>query len=142
MKSLRQFRRFLVLLLSVTLSVQAMAVASLGSCHRAKALATLQTSVVAMHAHGNGGSAHHDADHGHVKQGAAAVHGGDAGDRPTQDGSRVKCAACAACHLCSVVLSTPTVHADIPAGGTASFPELAVPRVRNVANGLERPPRA
>lgn len=142
MNSLRQFRRFLLLLLSLTLSVQAMAVASLGECHRVKALASVQASLAAKHSHHGDASAHLDTDHGHGKRGAATTQSNDAGDRPAQDGSRVKCAACAACHLCSVVPTTPTVLADIPAGGSVLFPESTVPRVRNVANGLERPPRA
>ena len=142
MHSLRQFRRFLLLLLSLTLSVQAMAVASLGECHRVKAVASLQASLAPMRAHHGEASAHRDADHGHGKHGAAVAQDNDAGDRPTQEASRVKCAACAACHLCSVVPTTPTVLADIPAGGSVLFPESTVPRVRNVASGLERPPRA
>lgn len=143
MKSLRQFRRALFLLLSLTISAQSMAVASLGSCHQVKALAFAQASPISLtHAHHGEASAHHEADHGHGKHIAAAANDNDAGDRPLNVGSRVKCAACAACHVCSVVLTTQTVLADIPADGSVSFPEPAVPRVRNVASGLERPPRA
>ena len=142
MNYFRRFRRFLLLLLSLTLSAQAMAVASFGACHQAKALALSQANVATSHGHHGDASAHPDTEHGHDNHGVAVAHDEDAGDRPTQDGSRVKCAACAACHLCSVVLTTETIIADIPVGGSVSFPESAVPRVRNVANCLERPPRA
>lgn len=141
MNSLRQFRIYLWLFLSLTLSVQAMAVASLGECHQAKALASVQANLASTHKHHWEAPAHHHAEHGHGNHGAAVVHDNDAGDRPTQDGSQVKCSACAACHLCSGVLTTQTVLADIPATGSVSFPESTAPRVRNVASGLERPPR-
>ncbi len=139
-----QFRRLLFLLLSLTLSAQSMAVASLGACHKVKALALLsaQVSVSASHrSHGDVATQHGSA-HVHGKQGAVAAHSGDSEDRSTQDGGRVKCVACAACHAFSVVLPTETALADIPVSGSVSFPESASPRVRNVANGLERPPRA
>lgn len=142
MNFLRQFRRPLLLLLSLTFSMQAMAVASLGACHRAKALALAEASVTAPH-QGHGDVApHHAGERNHRDEDANVTAGGHSKDAPSQDASRVKCAACAACHLCSVVLTTATVDVDIPAVEATFFPESSVPRVRNVANGLERPPRA
>jgi hypothetical protein len=139
----RQFRRALLLLLSLTLSMQAMAVASFGECHRVKALAALAATVTSTtHTQHGDASAHHDAATGHGKHRPAATHNNDTGERTTQDDSRIKCAACAGCHLCSAVLTDARVVADIPAAESALFPESIVPRVRNVANGLERPPRA
>ncbi len=139
----RQFRRALLLLLSLTLSMQAMAVASFGECHRAKALAALAATVASTpHTQHGDATAHYDATTGHDKHQPAATHNNDTGDRPAHDGSRVKCAACAGCHLFSVLLIDASVVADIPVAESASFPESEVPRVRNVANGLERPPRA
>lgn len=142
MNVFRQFRRALSLLLSLTLSMQAMAVASFGECHRARALASAAATVAVTQAQYSDSTAHHAAEARHEKHRGAAAHNTDSSDRPTQDDSRIKCAACAGCHLCSVVLIETTVVADIPATDSASFPESAVPRVRNVANGLERPPRA
>lgn len=143
MKHLHHFRRFLFLLLSLTLTAQSMAVASLGACHKAKALALLsaQVNVSASHRHHDDVTAHAVSELSHNKHGAITTHGPDSDDS-TQDGSRVKCAACAACHLCSVMLTNEATTADTPMGGPASFPESIVPRVRNVASGLERPPRA
>lgn len=139
----RQFRRALLLLLSLTLSMQAMAVASFGECHRVKALAALAATVTSTtHTQHGDASAHRDAATGHDKHQSAVAQNNDAGDLPAQDNNRIKCAACAGCHLCSALLSDATVGADVPAAESASFPESAVPRVRNVANGLERPPRA
>ena len=139
----RQFRRALLLLLSLTLSMQAMAVASFGECHQGKALASMAAAVASTkHALHDDGAAHHVTETGHGERGAAVGHNNDSGDRPAKDGSRIKCAACAGCHLCSVMLIDATVVADIPTAESASFPESEVPRVRNVANGLERPPRA
>lgn len=142
MNFFRQFRHCLLLLLSLTLSAQAMAVASFGACHRAKALASVETSVsVSRHHHGDA-VAHHTGERDDGHQSADSVANSHPKDGGAQDSSRVKCAACAACHLCSVVLTNETIAVDIPAGESTSFPEAAVPRVRNVANGLERPPRA
>ncbi len=139
----RQFRRALLLLLSLTISMQAMAVASFGECHRVKALAALAATVTSTtHTQRGVSLAHHDAATGHGEHQSTAAHNNDTGDGSTQDDTRSKCAACAGCHLCSAVLSDATVVADIPAAESASFPESAVSRVRNVANGLERPPRA
>jgi hypothetical protein len=141
----RPFRRLLLLLLSLTLSAQAMAVASLGGCHQAKTVASTHGDVAAAHRHHDATLDHpaEETDHSkHSQHGAVAAHGGDADERSTQEGSRVKCAACAACQLCSVLLTAEIVLADIPAGETVSFLQSEVPRLRNVANGLERPPRA
>ena len=143
MNHVRSFRRLLLLLLSLTLSVQAMAVASLGACHQAKPFASTRMKVAVTHGHHGDVSAHHAAKHDDGKHGAVTAHSGDSQDRSTQDdGSRVKCAACAACHLCSVVLLTDTALAYFPTSESASFAESTVPRVRNVASSLERPPRA
>jgi hypothetical protein len=142
MNFFRHFRRPLLLLLSLTFSMQAMAVASLGACHRAKALASAEVSVTSSHQSHGDMSAHHAGKRTHGDDGANAATGGHSQDNPSQDASRVKCAACAACHLCNVVLTTATINVDIPAVESTFFPESSVPRVRNVANGLERPPRA
>ena len=117
-----------------------MAVASFGGCHQVKAFA--QANVAASHRQHGDAITHPNVEQRHGKHGTASLPGDDAGNGSTQDGSRVKCASCAACHLCSVVLNTETVLADIPTDGSVSFPESDVPRVRNVASGLERPPRA
>lgn len=142
MNVFRQFRRCLFLLLSLTLGVQAMAVASFGECHQAKALASVAATVATTHGQHSDAVAHHTAEAGHEKHGAAAAQNFDIDNQSTQDSSRIKCAACAGCHLCSVILISAMVLADIPVAELASFPESTVPRLRNVANGLERPPRA
>jgi len=142
MNLFRQFRRCLLLLLSLTLSAQAMAVASFGACHRAKPLASVEMSVSASRQHHGDSVAHQAGERNNGHHSADSVANGYPKDGGPQDASRVKCAACAACHLCSVVLTNETVAVDIPAGESTSFPQVAVPRVRNVANGLERPPRA
>ncbi|GEM_PF-4118984 len=142
MNFFRQFRRPLLLLLSLTFSMQAMAVASLGACHRAQALASAEVSVTSPHQRHGDMAAHHDGERNQGDDGANAATGEHSKDSPSQDPSRVKCAACAACHLCSVVLTSTTIAVDIPDGDSTFFPESIVPRVRNVANGLERPPRA
>lgn len=148
-----RFRRFAFLLLSLTLSVQAMAVASLGACHRMKAL----SSVIAVAAHGtqhaitkyeatqaprnpahemhHGSSAQHDS----VQAGASLNHShGDS----QNDGDRVKCASCAGCVLSCAVLPDAAFAVNIPAASVTKFLESTLPRVDNIANGLERPPRA
>lgn len=153
MQFLHRFRRYLLLLLSLTLSVQAMAVASLGACHQVKALALASANIASaniasVHDHHADQPAHraaehrHGHSHSHSEQAAHVALNTDADERPAEDDGRVKCPACATCHLCSVLLTTPTVLADVPAGGSVSFVESTVPRVRNVASGLERPPRA
>lgn len=144
MKHFYFFRRFLLLVLSLTLTAQSMAVASLGACHKANALALLsaQLNVSASHRHHQNVSSQLDSTRGYSEHVAVPAHGQDSDDDSTRDGSRAKCAACAACHLCSVILTSASITADTPMGGSVSFPESIVPRARNVANGLERPPRA
>jgi hypothetical protein len=119
-----------------------MAVASFGACHQTKAFAAAQANRTAAHQHHDVASAHSDAEHIHDKHAAVSALGNNSSDPTTQDGSRVKCASCAACHLCSALLSAETDVVDIPTGGSVAFPESEVPRIRNVASGLERPPRA
>lgn len=144
MRSFRQFRRFLLLLLSLTLSAQSMAVTSLGACHNLRTLGALssQVAVANSHHHESAASLHGGPLGKHGHESVADAHGGDTQNRAVQDGGRSACAACAACHLCTVVLPSSPLVVDIPVDGAASFPESAVPRVRNVASGLERPPRA
>ena len=139
-----RFRRFALLLLGLTLGTQAMAVASLGACHQVKALSAMQLTVgshadqqsvadaVDMPHHRHDSHAHH----------GAAAHDTESNGNPGDVGSRVKCAACAGCHLCSVVLPAENVLADVLTTGSTAFPESAVARARNIASGLERPPRA
>jgi len=144
-----RFRRFALLLLSLTLSTQAMAVLSFGACHQVKALLSATQVVVAASVvtsaddhsglsttaatlHKQDSTAHHD----------TAPHDTESSDSSNGDSSRVKCAACAGCHLGSAVLPTDIVVADIPKSESTSFLEFTVPRVRNVASGLDRPPRA
>ena len=146
-----RFRRFALLLLSLTLSTQAMAVISFGACHQVKALLSATQSAaparatVSAHAEHHSGSSTTAATH-HKHDGNAhpdaVPHGTESSDSSNGDSGRVKCAACAACHLCSAVLPMENVVADIPKTGSTSFFEFTVPRVRNVANGLDRPPRA
>ena len=127
------FRRCILLLLSLTLSTQALAVASMGACHRMKALTAVHQMVApTAHQHASA-AAHHD---------GSMHHAGDHGKAPTGDDTRVSCAACAACHLCSIILNNVTVAADVPVEASTRFPNIEVPRARNVASGLERPPRA
>ena len=139
MKFLIPFRRCILLLLSVTLSMQLMAAASFGACHRVKALIEVQEvhkahEVAAPPAHHHADStAHHD----------GSMHHADSSDKaPAGDNTRVSCAACAACHLFSVIGNGVNVTTALPVAGAASFPDTEVARVRNVASGLERPPRA
>ena len=128
-----KFCRFIVLLLSLTLSAQAMAVASLGSCHRMKALTAVhQVSEPTPHHHADS-EAHHDGSMHHAES---------SGKAPASDDTRGSCAACAACHMSSVITSSVIVLAYIPIRGATIFPDMEVPRARNVASGLERPPRA
>ena len=147
MFSLLKIRRFAFLLLSFTLSTQSMAVASFGACHQVKAaLVASLTAGAAPHQHSGGQASAILEHHSHQQsaqpdEGHHAQHAGLGGES-SADGDRVKCAACAGCHLCSVVLTNPDVSVDIPALGSTSFPDLSVSRVRNVASGLERPPRA
>jgi hypothetical protein len=140
-----RFRRFALLLLSLTLSVQAMAVTSFGACHRVKALLSTTPLTVYAHAqHPSGSSVTTTEDrvnHGHAHHGNAA-HDTESNDTSSAENIRVKCAACAGCHLCSAVLLAENVLADIPKTGLTVFMEFTVPRVRNVASGLDRPPRA
>lgn len=125
--------RFIVLLLSLTLSAQAMAVASLGSCHRMKALTAVhQVSESTPHHHADSEAPHDGLMH----------HAESSGKAPASDYTRVSCAACASCHLSIVIPNSVVVSADIPVVGATIFPAKKVPRVRNVASGLERPPRA
>lgn len=137
MTYLVRFRRLIILLLSVTLCTQAMAVASLGACHRMQAL-TAMTAMQMMaapmaHDHADASIAHH----------AAAMHHADPdGTVPASDGDRVSCAACAACHLSSVILNNVNISTDIPVAAATVFADANLARVRNVASGLERPPRA
>ena len=140
-----RFRRFALLCLSLTLSTQAMAVASFGACHTVKAVlsatqlaaythleheARLNAPAASVHNHGS--DAHQD--------GAASE--SQSSDSSTSEKGRVKCPACAGCHLFNVVLPAESAVADIPKAESAAFAEFIVPRVRNVASGLERPPRA
>ena len=128
-----KFCRVIFLLLSFTLSSQAMAVASLGSCHRMKALiAVHEATQPTAHLHADL-AVHHD---------GSAHHTDSNGKAPATDDTRVSCAACAACHMSSAIFSRVIVSADIPVAGTMFFPDTEVPRARNIASGLERPPRA
>lgn len=140
-----RFRRFALLLLSLSLCMQAIAVTSFGACHQVKALLSASQVMVGAHAehdarsnaaavthHDDQSSAHHD----------DAIHDTQGSDSSKTEKSRVKCAACAGCHLCSAVLQTENLMADIANSGSEIFHEFTVPRVRNVASGLERPPRA
>ena len=116
-----------------------MAAASFGSCHRVKALIEVQevhkaheVAVPPTHHHADS-TAHHDGSMHHADSSDKALAG---------DNTRVSCAACAACHLFSVIGNGVNVTTALPVAGAASFPDTEVARVRNVASGLERPPRA
>lgn len=145
MTYLLRFRRFALLLLSLSLTTQAMAAASFASCHRVQAL--LSATQLTASAPDQHRSRSISAAVTHHQHGSFAHHGDTAHDLESSHGSkseksRVKCAACAACLLCSVVLPTENGLADVPKAASTSFLEFTVPRVRNVASGLERPPRA
>ncbi len=133
MNYLLRFRRCILLLLSVTLSMQVMAAASFGACHRVKALIEVHQADAPPAHHHDDSKAHHD----------GSMHHADSSDKaPAGDNTRVSCAACAACHLFSVVGNGVNVTTALPVAGAASFPDTEVARARNVASGLERPPRA
>ena len=148
-----RFRRFALLLLSLTLSTQVMAVISFGACHQVKALLSATQPAVAAPAKATV-SAHAEHHFGVLTTAATphkhdrnahhgtAPHDAESSDNSNGDSSRIKCSACAACHLCNAVLPTESVVADIPKTELMSFFEFTVPRVRNVASGLDRPPRA
>ena len=140
-----RFRRFALLLLSLSLCMQSMAVTSLGACHQVKALSSAAQVVGGAHAqhdarlnakavthHDDQSSAHHD----------DAIHDMQGSDSSKTDKNRAKCAVCAGCYVCSGVLPAENLMADISKSKSAIFHEVTVPRVRNVASGLERPPRA
>ena len=130
-----KFCRVILLLLSLTLSAQAMAVASFGACHRMKALSLTAAHHVALPAvHHHIDSAAHD--------GAAMHHADSSGPVPADDGSRASCAACAACHVSNFILNDDSVTAHIPVASPTVFLDNEVARARNVASGLDRPPRA
>jgi hypothetical protein len=130
-----KFCRIILLLLSLTLSAQAMAVASFGACHRMKALA-----LIAVH-HVTLPTSHHHVDSA-AHDGAAMHHAESSSTVPADDGSRVSCAACAACHVSSFILNDDSVTAHIPVASPTVFQDNEVARARNVASGLDRPPRA
>ena len=137
-----RFRRFALLLLSLSLSTQAMAVTSIGACHQEKALlfATQLTTPAHAEHHSRSNATHHQHD-------SNLHHGDTAHDQEPNHSSRtdisgIKCAVCAGCHLCNVVLPAEIEVADIPNTGPTVFLELTFPRVRSVASDLERPPRA
>ena len=133
MKFLIPFRRCILLLLSVTLSMQVMAAASFGACHRVKALIEVHQADAPPPHHHDDSTAHHD----------GSMHHADSSDKaPAGDNTRVSCASCAACHLFSVIANGVNVTTALPVAGAASFPDTEVARARNVASGLERPPRA
>jgi len=140
-----RFRRFALLLLSLTLSTQAMAVVSFGACHQVKALLSATQLTAGSHAEHHSIATtvavthhKHDSNAYHV----SAAYDDEANDKSTTESNRVKCAACAGCHLCSAVLLADHVGADIPKSESTSLLAFTVPRVRNVASGLDRPPRA
>lgn len=144
MTSLHRFRRFIFLLLSLTLSAQAMAVASMGACHRMNSLT--KSHRIAASAHDHAAAAGH---HLHAHGGETAVpdsngvQAADSGGTSTSgDNGRGSCAACAACHVASAILNSELDLIDIPRCGSVMFPALEVARLRPVASGLERPPRA
>jgi len=130
-----KFCRVILLLLSLTLSAQAMAVASFGACHRTKALALISVYQVTLPTadHHVDSAAHH---------GAPMHHADSSSKAPADDGKRLSCAACAACHLSSFILNGDSVAVDIPVAPATVFPNSELARARNVASGLERPPRA
>lgn len=133
MNFLFRFRQCIFLLLSFTLSAQAMAVISLGACHRAKVMTTVQASAPS--------GAHHHAEaaaHPHTSM----HHADSTGKAPVADDARQSCAACAACHMASIIPNDVMILLGPLVATAAIFPNTDVPRARNVANGLERPPRA
>lgn len=140
-----RFRRFALLLLSLTLSAQAMAVASFGACHRVTAALSathLGADTHTEHAvHANMVVATDQKHDSHSHHGDAS-HEPDSNDSSKNEKSRVKCAACAGCHLLGAVLPAEHAVAEILKSESTHFLEFTVPRVRNVASGLERPPRA
>jgi len=96
------------------------------------------------HAHPNAAMHHMQASHGETAAPHSDVaHSTHSGDKPpSSDNSRDSCAACAACHVANAILNSELDLIDIPKSGTATFPVVEVSRLRQVASGLERPPRA
>jgi hypothetical protein len=141
-------RLLISLLLSITLGAQAFAVSSFKSCHQ-----RLRVMVVLSVSHDTDGSAHKH-HHGKVtvatpESAATDPLGSDADQTapkaPTKqvtDNDRTTCAACAGCaHATALVYHVSNEIALIAATKTTFLP-IELPRVRNVASGLERPPRA
>ena len=131
----RKFCRIILLLLSLTLGAQAMAVASFGACHRMKAIA-----LISEH-HSTPPAAHHHVDDA-AHDCLAMQHDDSSNKAPADDGTRASCTACAACHVSSFILNDHTVAAYIPVARATVFPDNEVARAFNVESGLERPPRA
>ena len=84
--------------------------------------------------------AHHHADS--QAHGDGPMHHADSSrTAPANDDTSVSCAACASCHMSGAIPSRMIVSADIPVADATTFADTEVPRARNVASGLERPPR-
>ena len=111
-----------------------MAVASLGACHRIKALAAVHQLAAP--------TAHHDADSAAHDHESMQHHADSTGKSPASDDTRLSCAACAACHLCAVIPNVAIALTDIPIASATDFLDTDVALARNVASGLDRPPRA
>jgi hypothetical protein len=136
----RRARCWIACLLSIALSGQSFAVASLRLCHNMAdgnglALSSATTSI--DHTHRNAErSVQRQSMHQHAQNNdQSQQHEG------ATKTDRVKCAACAgSCHSTplAVVLLTHIPHFDAV---VATFPPLDLPRFRDSVDGLERPPR-
>jgi ferredoxin len=141
-------RLLISLLLSITLGTQAFAVSSFKSCHeRLRLMAALSVShetdnSTDQHHHGNFVAAKHQSAVTNQTRGDAHQAALKAPAKQVTDKDRTTCAACAGCaHAVALVYRVSDEIAPIAAASTTFLPtDLA--RARNVASGLERPPRA
>ncbi len=142
----KRVRYWLALFLSIALGGQAVAVASLRSCH-----ATIPAHIAHSAISDPGGewSIHqsHGGDAATADVSVDETHNGYdtlvgvVKHHDDSNSDRLKCAACASCcHFAAL----PAEFGDSAAAEEAnkqSFPQLDLARARNAGSGLERPPR-
>ena len=122
-------RRWLLVFLILALPFQ-------GAFAASRLCLTLHTGAPAMAA--NGAHAHHGSGH-HEHSGADSDrHDGDGGTLNDHGGG--SCSLCAACSL-TVAVGPGVPQLQPPHAAYAAYPVVDVAAVRNVADGLDRPPR-
>ena len=141
-------RLLISLLLSITLGAQAFAVSSFKSCHQR--LRVMAAPTMSHHADGSA----HQHHHGNVMVATPESAATDpfsidadqmvpvAQSKQVTDKDRTACAVCVGCaHATALVYYFSNEISSFVALKTTFLP-IDLPRVRNVASGLERPPRA